>query len=205
MPRDPEEFDRISRTIFGPIYPVIARHLRDLSGIRGGVALDIGTGPGLLAIALAKAGDFSVLALDSDCSMLRIARRNANDSGCVGTVLPVGGDVHHLPLCSATIDLAISRGSIYFWEDHAQAFREVERVLRPGGAAYLGGGFGSPELKEEIFCRMRTLNPSWDEAVQRRSSRASEEILRDALRRAGTSNHALIHDGSGVWVKIRKK
>ncbi|MDT8356894.1 MAG: hypothetical protein RQ758_00155 [Methanomicrobiaceae archaeon] len=62
MPRDPEEFDWISRTIFGPISPVIARHLRDLAGISGGVALDIGTGPGLLAVALSKTGNFSVLA-----------------------------------------------------------------------------------------------------------------------------------------------
>ena len=204
MPRDPEEFDRISRTIFRPIYPAIARHLRDLSGIGGGAATDIGTGPGLLAIALAKVGDFSVFAIDTDLSMLRIARRNAQNSGCMRAVLPVGGDVHHLPLCSATIDLAVSRGSINFWEDLSQAFREVERVLRPGGAAYLGGGFGSPELKREVFRRMRSINPSWDEDVQRRQSRVSESALKEALERAGVRNHALIKDGSGIWVEIRK-
>ena len=204
MPRDPEEFDRISRTIFRPIYPVIARHLQELSGIGGGAATDIGTGPGLLAIALAKVGDFSVFAIDTDLSMLRITRRNAQNSGCMRTVLPVGGDVHHLPLCSATIDLAVSRGSIYFWEDLTQAFREVERVLRPGGAAYLGGGFGSPELKGEIFRKMRSINPSWDEDVQRRQARASESVLKEALERAGVRNHALIKDGSGIWVEIRK-
>lgn len=205
MPRDPDEFDRISRTIFRPIYPAIARHLRDLSGIGDGAATDIGTGPGLLAIALAKVGDFSVFAIDTDLSMLRIARRNAQNSGCMRVVLPVGGDVHHLPLCSATIDLAVSRGSIYFWEDLSQAFREVERVLRPGGAAYLGGGFGSPELKREVFRKMRSINPSWDEDVQRRQSRVSESVLKEALERAGVRNHALIKDGSGIWVEIRKK
>lgn len=204
MPRDPEELDRISQTIFGPIYPVIASHLRDMSGLSGGTAIDIGTGPGLLAIALAKAGDFSVFAIDSNLPMLRIARRNARNSECLRVINLVGGDVHHLPVCSATIDLAVSRGSIYFWEDHGQAFREVERVLRPGGAAYLGGGFGSPELKRDVFCKMRTINPSWDEDVQRRRSHAGEGALKEALKQSGVKNYALIKDGSGTWVEIRK-
>ncbi|MBC7343666.1 MAG: methyltransferase domain-containing protein, partial [Clostridia bacterium] len=36
-----------------------------------------------------------------------------------------------------------------FWENLEKAFKEIHRVLAPGGIAYIGGGFGTSELKKE--------------------------------------------------------
>jgi SAM-dependent methyltransferase len=48
-----------------------------------------------------------------------------------------------MPFPDNSVDLVVSRGSIFFWNDPVQGLKEVYRVLRPGGKAYIGGGAGS--------------------------------------------------------------
>ncbi len=47
------EFDQIARTVFSPVYPVIADLIRKKTGITSGKCLDAGCGGGYLGIALA--------------------------------------------------------------------------------------------------------------------------------------------------------
>ena len=56
----------------------------------GSVVLDVGTGSGVLAIAAAKLGARSVLALDADPVAVHVARENVAANGATGTV-----DVQH--------------------------------------------------------------------------------------------------------------
>jgi len=62
-----------------------------------------------------------------------------------------------MPLADASVDLVVSRGSIFFWRDPAAGVREAYRVLRRGGKAMLGGGLGSgyPVGAREVFMRRR--------------------------------------------------
>lgn len=45
-------FDETATTVFAPIYPVITGQILERTGKKAGTALDIGSGPALLAIAL---------------------------------------------------------------------------------------------------------------------------------------------------------
>ncbi|KUG21199.1 MAG: class I SAM-dependent methyltransferase [Methanomicrobiaceae archaeon] len=198
-----EGFNRIANEVFAPIYPVIAGRLLAWSGVRDGICLDIGSGPGLLAIALARAGGLPVCALDADPAMALIARKNIARASLDAQVMPVIGDVHRMPFGDSSIALIASRGSIYFWEDRPMAFREIERVLLPWGVAYAGGSFGTPELREQIFAEMRQRNPHWDEDVLRRSARADRKTLYAELEESGVSEFRVIEEEAGIWVEIR--
>ncbi len=202
MKKSAEGFTRIAREVFAPIYPVIAEQVLAWSGIRDGFALDIGSGPGLLSIALAHKSNLSVIALDTDPAMSRIARETA--AGCAGRVAPVTGDVHCMPLRDNTASIIVSRGSVYFWEDRPQAFSEIERVLRPGGVAFVGGSFGTPVLRATIFAEMRRRNPDWDRDVARRSGGATIEVLRRELGQSGVAHSRIRKEEEGLWVEIRK-
>jgi len=45
-----------------------------------------------------------------------------------------------------SFDLVISVGELPFWRDKAEVFREVHRVLRPGGHALLRGRYQGPAV-----------------------------------------------------------
>ena len=202
MKKSAEGFTRIAREVFAPIYPVIADQVIAWSGIRDGLCLDLGSGPGLLSVALAEKSDLSVVALDADPAMARIARETA--AGYAGRVVPVTGDVHCMPVRDDTASLIVSRGSIYFWEDRVQAFREIERVLRPGGVAFAGGSFGTLALRETIFTEMRRRNPDWDRDIARRSGWATPDMLRRELAASGVARARIREEEAGLWVEIRK-
>ena len=202
MTKSAEGFTRIAREVFAPIYPVIAEQVLVWSGIQEGLALDLGSGPGLLAAALAEKSSLSVIALDTDPAMARIARETA--AGYTDRIIPVTGDVHCMPIRDSSVSLIVSRGSIYFWKDRPQAFREIERVLRPGGAAFVGGSFGTSALRDEIFREMRRRNPDWDRDVARRSGWATPGVLRRELAASGVVSSRVREEEAGLWVEIRK-
>ncbi|HOB18760.1 MAG TPA: class I SAM-dependent methyltransferase [Candidatus Methanoculleus thermohydrogenotrophicum] len=199
-----EGFTRIAREVFAPIYPVIAEQVLAWSGIQDGLCLDLGSGPGLLSVALAEKSNLSVIALDADPAMAPIAQETAIANGLADRVAPVIGDVHWMPVRDATTSLIVSRGSIFFWKDRVQVFREIERVLRPGGAAYVGGSFGTAALRDEIFAEMRRRNPNWDRDIARRSRMATPDTLRRELAASGVASSRIREEEAGFWVEIRK-
>jgi len=202
MTKSAEGFARIAREVFAPIYPVIAEQVLAWSGIQSGLALDIGSGPGFFAAALVEKSELSVIALDADPAMARIAQKTAADYR--DRMIPVIGDVHCMPIRDGAVSLIASRGSIYFWEDRPQAFREIERVLRPGGAAFVGGSFGTAALQNDIFREMRRRNPDWDRDVARRSGGATPDLLRRELVASGVAHSRVREEEAGLWVEIRK-
>jgi len=199
------EFDEIATNVFAPIYPMIARQALERTGICAGTALDVGCGPGLLAIAIAEQSAMKVFSLDSSPWMLQVAYGHIVRAGMVRRVLPVLGDVHELPFEEGSIDLVVSRGSWFFWDDLGRAFQEIHRVLAPGRKAYIGGGFGNALLKEEIVAIMRARSPDWDKGVEERTRKNNPDRVRAELSRAGITLYRLLQDESGFWAIIEKE
>jgi ubiquinone/menaquinone biosynthesis C-methylase UbiE len=96
--------------------------------------LDLGCGPGrALAALAARAPRGRVLGADPSDLMVEIAGRRNRALVQAGQVdLAVAG-VEALPFHDAAFDKVISVHVIYFWRDLDAAFREIARVLRPGG------------------------------------------------------------------------
>lgn len=196
--------DAIAKGPFAPIYPTIARQILDTCRIREGRCVDIGCGPGHLAMALAAVSDLAIDALDASTDMLSIARRNLQDAGLIGRVRPVCGDVHNLPYADGSIDLIVSRGSLFFWDDRVRAFSEIARVLRPGGRTFVGGGFGTPALKAEITEKMREIDPEWEVKAAVRLSRGNRDLIRRELEQAKIPAYKVFEDEAGFWIIMEK-
>lgn len=102
-------------------------------GTEGQTVLDIGTGTGFIARALAQRG-CTVTGMDMDRDLLAEGRRAAQ-SASTGTEY-VRGVAEQLPFRSETFDAAIA-GQCWHWFDRDAAAGEVRRVLEPGGAAVI--------------------------------------------------------------------
>lgn len=98
------------------------------SGPLTGLVLDVGTGTGALTAELVESGSAcSFVLTDIAHGMTRAAAQRLP-----GT-LPCDGDARSLPFADASFSAVVS-SSVYQWvDDLPAAFREVARVLRPGG------------------------------------------------------------------------
>jgi SAM-dependent methyltransferase len=96
--------------------------------------LDLGSGGGIDVILSARRVGPSgrAFGLDMTDEMLELATRNAADAG-VTNVEFIRGTIESVPLPSASIDVVISNCVINLAADKAAVFREIARVLRPGG------------------------------------------------------------------------
>jgi ubiquinone/menaquinone biosynthesis C-methylase UbiE len=100
--------------------------------------LDVGTGPGPLALAFAPYVRRAV-GFDLAPPMLEAARLAARRESVENLEL-VAGDVHQLPFLDRSFDLVTSRACPHHFTDIGRAVREMTRVLRRGGRFGISDG-----------------------------------------------------------------
>lgn len=195
----------IAKTVFAPIYPVIARNALVVTGIEKGVCLDLGSGPGMLAISMAiEAPALEVAAFDFSEDARLIAIGNIYEAGLENRIRTISGDVHNMPYEDCCIDLIVSRGSMFFWKDLVGAFREIWRVLASGGATYIGGGFGSLALRDQVIREMAVRDPEW-KCYAKKMDYKDMERFKKMFTEIGCENHyRVIDDDTGMWVVLIK-
>ncbi|HJT34129.1 MAG TPA: arsenite methyltransferase [Pirellulales bacterium] len=106
-----------------------------LAGLRTGeVVVDLGSGGGMdVFLAAAKVGPSGkAIGIDMTPEMVALARRNAARAG-VENVEFHQAAIDHLPLADESVDCIISNCVVNLATDKQSVFREVYRVLRPGG------------------------------------------------------------------------
>lgn len=100
----------------------------------GEIVLDLGSGAGFDAfLAAARVGPTGrVIGVDMTPEMIAQAQANAA-KGEYGNVEFRLGDIESLPVEDSSIDLVISNCVLNLVPDKSKAFREIVRVLKPGG------------------------------------------------------------------------
>lgn len=99
-------------------------------------ALDLGSGAGHTAMALAAAGAKEVVGIDLTPEMVGVATELAAGRSLANAAFRLG-DVTALPYEDATFDVVTSRFSAHHYADPVPALAEAFRVLKPGGAFLL--------------------------------------------------------------------
>ncbi|QYZ79647.1 class I SAM-dependent methyltransferase [Methanofollis formosanus] len=198
-----EEFNRLARTVFAPVNAAVARQIVQECGVGSGTAVDIGSGPGHLAIELARITDLTIVSLDISPCVRPVAVENIRAAGLSDRITAVTGDAAQIPLSDASVDLAVSKGSVFFWPEPAAAFREIRRVLRRGGEAWIGGGFGSSAILQGVGEQMDRFDPTWIDGVRERLGDRTAERFREELNDAGIEEYTILHDPWQLWIRFQ--
>lgn len=100
----------------------------------GETVLDLGSGAGFDAfLAARKVGPSGrVIGVDMTPEMVSRARATASREGLTHVDFRLG-EIEHLPVADATVDIIMSNCVINLSPDKASVFREAFRVLKPGG------------------------------------------------------------------------
>ncbi len=116
---------------------------------KGDVALDVSTGAGHTAMALAPYVA-RVVATDLTAQMLVVAGRLARERGFRNVVFQEA-DVRALPFPDGTFHIVTCRTAAHHYPDLLGPVREMARVLRPGGRLVVSDTVSPPDEVADRF------------------------------------------------------
>ncbi len=146
---------------------------------RGQVVLDLGSGAGVdCFLAAKKVGPRgAVIGVDMTPAMVTRAREIARNGGYENVEFRLG-EIEHLPVGDASVDVVVSNCVIVLAPDKGPVYREAFRVLRPGGELVASDMVAT----RPITARDRADPSRWSSC----SSGALEvKVVKALLRRAG--------------------
>ena len=200
-------------------YEYVVQDMLKYGQPKKGVWVDLGAGQGQVAMELIGATGNPVVMIDPNMEAMTKGLATAREKNLEDRLFAVTGSAEALPLPDNSVDFVASRGSIFFWDDPVKGLKEVHRVLRPGGKAYIGGGAGSgyPASAVEQLIQGRTDKLQGDEAEkwQRFVALREPEQMKKWATDAGLQEFEVMGKGAisaedprvgqGVWLLFEKK
>lgn len=147
--------DNLVRRLFASPRRLVAPYVTG-----GQTAADLGCGPGFFTLALARivGPEGRVYAVDSDETAIRAVEKKADKRGYANIVARASSASDLSFIKDGSADFVLAHGLLCSMapRDHESAVREMRRILKPGGRAYISVARGpwsyvSQEEWEEIL------------------------------------------------------
>lgn len=157
-----------------------------LSGIPknfSGRILEVPVGTGVLTMPVYEAlPDADITCLDYSPDMMERAKRQAEKRG-LKNVRFIQGDVGKLPFPDGSFDLVLSLNGFHAFPDKGAAYREVFRVLKPGGI-FCGCFYVKDENKRTDWFIEKIYTPKGYFTPPYETARSLEKRLKAMYRKA---------------------
>ena len=95
--------------------------------------LDIATGTGDLAIAMAKATDAKITGFDLSAGMLEVGKRKIVEENLQDRIEMIQGDAEKMPFADDSFDVITVAFGVRNFENLKKGLDDIYRVLKPGG------------------------------------------------------------------------
>jgi len=138
----------MSQAFYAQVVEAVGEHLG--GSLKGRTVLEFGCGTGALGLRLAQNHAARLLFVDTSPAMLGVLRGKLAEAG-VRDAQVLEGDIHALPIPTASVDSVVSLMALHHVPDTRNMLRRLRELLRPGGLLLLGdllpedGGFHGDE------------------------------------------------------------
>ncbi|MGD9380246.1 MAG: redoxin domain-containing protein [candidate division WOR-3 bacterium] len=208
-----DAYDTFSRFMFYEsykVYATLAKQIAEDYDIADDSVLELAFVAPYVSIELAKLTNASFDIIVEDSVELEVCEQRIEESGLLSRFTLHLGRSDSLPFRDESFDLVLARDAMRFWHDDPAVFSEINRVLKKGAFAFLGGGLGrqfSGAEAERIWnmvqdWRNRTDHIPWATTLP------FPENIETALMAAGVGNYEVLTEGHctcRTWVAWSKE
>lgn len=184
------------------IYPYLAAQVMEHYGKSYGDVLEVGPFSGGISVELTNRNpDLNITVVAQDRGVVGYLRKEIQDTGLNQKIEVTWSKLDNLVFADGLFDLVIFRGAYFFLDEEGKILREIYRILREDGLAFIGGGYGrtTPQaFIDEIADESRDLN----DRLGRR--RVNEDEVTTIVKNAGLTSHTRIEKEGGLWLLIQK-
>jgi ubiquinone/menaquinone biosynthesis C-methylase UbiE len=191
--------------------PVSMAHYRKVAAevaqrVRSGKILEIGPGPGYIAIEIAKLlPTAESVGLDVSRTMVEIATCNAAEARVNDRVVFRLGNATQMPFPVKSFDFVVSSGSLHHWKEPIRIFNEIYRVLKDGGEALIGDlrRDAPRKLRNEMAAEIDSWLMRWGLWHSFSDAHTRDELL-EMLAQTCFSDYEIAEDGAGLTISLKK-
>ena len=167
-----------------------------------GTVLELGPFSGGIAIELARLyPKLEITIAHESPDVVEYIEKKLSASGLAQGIAVKKTDLNNLAFNDCQFDLVIFRGAFFFLGEKENLLREIFRVLKKGGFAFVGGGHGKgvpqgiiDQIADELRKLQKKLGGRW------LSIRELQEIVSSSQL---ADNCKIVEEG-GAWLNIRK-
>jgi ubiquinone/menaquinone biosynthesis C-methylase UbiE len=196
-----EDLIQVNR-LWRKIYPYLAMQTAGIYRRDCGDVLELGPFSGGISLELAgRYPGLNITIADNSSEVLNYFNEEIRSAGLTANIRTRKTGLNPLVFNDAEFDLVIVRGAFFFLDEDGNILREIFRVIRKGGIAFAGGGFGKDTPKDiidEIAEESRVLN----DRLGRKRVRI--QGLEQIISRARLTDNCRIVEEGGLWVIVRK-
>ena len=186
--------------LWTPVYPFMAEYLLGLCGPTPHALLELGPFSGGIALSLLRSEPgCSATVLDESGEVLDWTMERARQDGNSARLLTRQTALPPIPEADTSFDVVAIRGAFFFLT--ASLLREVWRVLKPGGLAWVGGGYG-PSTPRSVIEPIADESRSLNERLGKKW--LAPEEARRMCGEAGLGDSARISTRGGLWIEVRR-
>ncbi|MBI5585987.1 MAG: class I SAM-dependent methyltransferase [Deltaproteobacteria bacterium] len=188
--------------LWEPVRPYLARQVSELYGRCDGRVLEVGPFSGL-ALELARRGigaSFHMAVFPSEVA--DNLKGEAREMGLEGKVTIAESDAKLTGVPAEAFDLVVFRGAFFFPSFFKPDLPAIYRSLKPGGLAFVGGGFGR-YTPEEVIRGLELRSKGLNQDLGR--VRITERDLWSLLEAAELKEKATMITEGGLWVVLRRE
>lgn len=129
-------YEKATRLAIDIYYSKVAEEI--VLCFKQGLILDLGTGPGYLPIEIVKrSSDIKIVGLDLSRILIQMAKRNSQNAGLADRLDFQFGNAARLRFDDSSFDMVLSTGMLHSLRDPVKVFKEIYRVLKKGGEAWI--------------------------------------------------------------------
>ena len=129
-------YEKATRMVIDSYYSQVADEIA--SYFTTGTILDLGTGPGYLPVEIVKRRpEAKIIGVDLSKKLIRMARANAAKAGFSHQIKFEIGNSAGLHFDNDAFDMVISTGMLHSLKDPVKVLKEIHRVLKEGGQAWI--------------------------------------------------------------------
>lgn len=189
--------------LWSKIYPYLAVQVMKYYGRGNGEVLELGPFSGGISNELARLyPGLNITIAAQEKGVVDYLQKEIEEARLNREVEVRWSELDRLGFVDGLFDLVIFRGAYFFLDEEGRMLREIYRVLKEGGRAFIGGGYGkdTPQaLIDEIADESRDLN----DRLGRK--RVAEEEVKNMVNKARLTSHAEIEKNGGLWLLIYKR
>jgi ubiquinone/menaquinone biosynthesis C-methylase UbiE len=193
----------MSKEIHSPTDDFIAHEINQKFGTDNGVAIDISAGDVSLAINIAKMTHLKVYAMNISKKNF-LTNTSIHNQKLEGKLVFINGNHQKMPFDDEFADLIVSKSPLFSWKNMPETFKEINRVLKPGGAVYIGGCASKNEMKTKNKTNKGKNKRDCVFGHCQENCKVSLDTIENAVNQVGIKGYLLISDESGVWLLFEK-